>query len=313
MYKNPFDQFRSNWLVRNGLEMSAGNSKKRQGEPHQEVGEDDGHRKRKSGAATSVTVELDVLDCPVCLDPLRPPIFQCSVGHIICSTCRQKLINPKKCHYCSSKSDFNRCYGIEKIVESIQVPCSNAKYGCAEKTIYYEKEYHEKECPLAPCFCPEMGCSFAGSTQLLLEHFIADHNWRFTKVTYGWSFHVDVQEGVHVLSNEDGHLFLLNVVLEPFGCVVSAFCVQPQDTEPKFRCSLTFSFWKNDLFNSQSSEFELPSTTLSDGIPSDRFLFIVPKSYLEEDNKISVTVKKSLKSLISSVSTDGSAGTGIPS
>lgn len=235
------------------------------------------------------------------------------MGHIICSSCREKLINPKKCHYCSSKSDFNRCYGIEKIVESIQVPCSNTKYGCDEKTIYYEKEDHEKECQYAPCFCPETDCSFAGSTQLLLEHFIVDHQWRFTKVTYGWSFHADVQEGVQILSNEDGNLFLLNVVLEPFGCVVSAFCVQPRDSEPKFRCSMSFSFWKNDLFSSQSSEFELPSTTLSDGIPRDRFLFIVPKSYLEEDSKISVTVKKSLKSLITSVPTDGSTNSGIPS
>jgi hypothetical protein len=72
------------------------------------------------------------------------------------------------------------------------------------------------------------------------------------------------------------------------------------------------SFCKNDLFNTQSSEFQVPSTTLSDGIPRDCFMFIVPKSYLKEDSRISVTVKKGLNGLASSVPTGGSPDSGIP-
>uniref|UniRef100_A0A0A9H6B2 SIAH-type domain-containing protein n=1 Tax=Arundo donax TaxID=35708 RepID=A0A0A9H6B2_ARUDO len=169
-------------------------------------------------------------------------------------------------------------------------------------------------CPQMPCFCPETGCSFIGSTGMLLEHFIADHHWPSTNVKYGWCFNTDVQEGIHVLSGEDGHLFLLNVMAEPFGCVVSVFCVQPHDTEPKFRCAMSFSYWKNDLFNSQSSEFEVPSTTLTDGIPRNCILFIVPKFYLEKDSKICVTMKQSLKNLMPSVPTGGTTNLfGIPS
>ncbi|CAL4957871.1 unnamed protein product [Urochloa decumbens] len=257
-----------------------------------EAQQEESCRKRKDGAATSVTVELDVLDCPVCFEPLRPPIFQCAVGHLICSSCFGKLLNPKKCHHCCCTSGYNRCHGIEKIIGSIQVPCSNTRYGCSMKTNYYERGDHETTCPHAPCFCPDTGCSFSGSTGMLQEHFIDEHKWPSTKFRYGWCFYTNIKEGIHVISGEDGQLFLLNVASEPFGCVISVFCVQPHDTDPKFRCALSFSYWKNGSYHAQSSEFQMPSMTLSDGLPRDCFLFIVPKFYLDEDSKICVTMKK---------------------
>ena len=33
-------------------------------------------RRKAAAAATDVSMELDILDCPVCYNPLRPPIFQ---------------------------------------------------------------------------------------------------------------------------------------------------------------------------------------------------------------------------------------------
>jgi hypothetical protein len=33
-------------------------------------------RRKVAAAATDVTMDLDVLDCPVCFHPLRPPVFQ---------------------------------------------------------------------------------------------------------------------------------------------------------------------------------------------------------------------------------------------
>ncbi|CAO2180718.1 unnamed protein product [Urochloa humidicola] len=257
-----------------------------------EAQQEESCRKRKDGAATSVTVELEVLDCPVCFEPLRPPIFQCAVGHLICSSCFSKLPNPKKCHHCSRPRDYNRCHGIEKIIGSIQVPCSNTKYGCSMKTSYYEREDHETTCPHAPCFCPDTSCRFSGSTGMLQEHFIDEHKWPFTKFRYGWCFYTNIKEGVRVISGGDSRLFLLHVASEPFGCVISVLCVQPHDTDLKFRCALSFSYWKNGSYHAQSSEFQVPSMTLSDGLPRDCFLFIVPKFYLDQNSKICVTMKK---------------------
>lgn len=170
--------------------------------------------------------------------------------------------------------------------------CSNAKYGCSVKTSYYEREDHKTECHYAPCFCPDTGCSFSASTGMLQEHFTTEHHWPSTKCRYGWFFYADVKEGIHVISSEDEQLFLLSIASEPFGCVISVFCVQPHDTEPKFRCAVSFSFWKNNSYHTQSSEFQVPSTTLSDGLPRDRFLFILPRFYIEEGSRVCVTMKK---------------------
>ncbi|KAF8772172.1 hypothetical protein HU200_006011 [Digitaria exilis] len=182
--------------------------------------------------------------------------------------------------------------GLKKIIGSIRVPCSNRKYGCSMETSYYEREDHETTCPHAPCFCPDTSCSFSGSVGMLQEHFVAEHQWPSTKIRYDWCFYANIQEGVRVISGDDKHLFLLNVVSESFGCIISVFCVWPHDTDPRFRCAVSFSFWKDNLYHAQSSEFQVPITTLSDGLPRDCFLFIVPKFYPDKDSKISVTMKK---------------------
>lgn len=131
----------------------------------------------------NVNMEVDTLDCLICYEPLSPPIFQCSVGHFICSSCRHKQLD-KKCPSCSVKTSFKRCFGVEHIVQAVMVPCSNANYGCIEKVTYYQKEEHEKVCPNAPCFCPESSCGFAGSTTTLLDHLTMHHKYRPITLTY---------------------------------------------------------------------------------------------------------------------------------
>jgi len=54
------------------------------------------------------------LECPVCLEISRPPIYQCGEGHIICSTCKPLL---KTCCQCEARySDPPiRCRFAEKL------------------------------------------------------------------------------------------------------------------------------------------------------------------------------------------------------
>ncbi|TVU22133.1 hypothetical protein EJB05_31815 [Eragrostis curvula] len=264
--------------------MSNISTKKRKGEPQREMEEE---------GSSSVFFDLEVLNCPICFDPLAPPIYQCLVGHFTCSSCYKKLPAMKKCHHCSRISSiYHRCYGIEKVIESIQIPCSNTEYGCTVKTSYHQKEDHKGECPHAPCFCPETGCNIAGSTEMLMDHFTTEHHWPFTEFKYGRLFHAKIQDGVRVLSCEDGRLFLLNVSPEQSGSGISVYCVQPHDVEPKFRCDLQLNLRKERSGHSQTSDFLVPSTNLSDGIPRNHFQCIVPKSYLEKDSKIRLTVNK---------------------
>ncbi len=43
------------------------------------------------------------LECPVCMDISRPPIYQCEEGHIICSACKPLLTQCPHCgkNYCN--------------------------------------------------------------------------------------------------------------------------------------------------------------------------------------------------------------------
>ncbi|CAM0947040.1 unnamed protein product [Alopecurus aequalis] len=238
------------------------------------------HRKRRAESSgggggelmVSVgTIELGALDCTVCYHPLTHRVFQCAIGHAICSSCHDNLLNKDKCHVCSITGGYSRCIVVEQILESVRAPCSNTKYGCTVKTRYLERADHEKSCPRAPCFCPEAGCSFTGSTSMLWFHLTAYHNWPTTLFEYGCRFNLHILEEMHVLrSDGGGPLFLVkSTPVPPFGNAISILCVDPHAVagERKFRCLVGFHCdampWK------QHSTFHIRSTNLSNGLPTE--------------------------------------------
>uniref|UniRef100_A0ACD5VCL0 Uncharacterized protein n=1 Tax=Avena sativa TaxID=4498 RepID=A0ACD5VCL0_AVESA len=221
-------------------------------------------RRRVAG----VTIDLDVLDCPVCCHPLRPPVFQCTVGHIICSSCLEKLQDNGKCYLCSLRMVYSRCHMVEHIIESIKVACSNSNLGCTARMTYYQKEDHEKGCRHVPCFCPEDGCSFSGSTMMLLDHFSISHKWQSVKVTYNMRLAFCLQVGTSmVLVGDDGHLFLVQVVICSFDALLLVCCIQPHNTGSTFNCSLKLS--RHQPRYSQATKFLMRSTNLRDGMPGE--------------------------------------------
>lgn len=208
------------------------------------------------------------------------PFFpQCSVGHVVCSSCYANL--PDRCHSCST-TGYNRCYIMEHVVDSTKVPCLYDNLGCTKKITYYEKEDHVKVCPHGPCFCPETDCSFYGSTSMLHEHFTSAHMWHCIRLSYNKAFRFRVAQGSTVLEGEDGHLFLVNMVLEPVGGVISLLSIQPNVTVSNFKCKLAVSC--PEMSYSQVSQFQMTSTNLVDGLPKDRFLFVVPKVLLRDNS-----------------------------
>ena len=56
------------------------------------------------------------LECPVCMEISRPPIYQCEEGHIICATCKPILT---QCPSCSKvySNPVIRCRFAEKLSE----------------------------------------------------------------------------------------------------------------------------------------------------------------------------------------------------
>ncbi|CAM0879753.1 unnamed protein product [Alopecurus aequalis] len=243
-------------------------------------------RRKAAAAASDVTMDLDILDCPVCFHPLRPPVFKCTVGHTICSSCHDKL--PDKCHFCSLPTVYSRCHMVEHVIESIKVACSNGNHGCTARITYYQKEEHEKGCPHAPCFCPVAGCSFGGPTVMLMDHFSSKHESHPLKDPYNKVFRIRIHVGSTVLVGKDGRLFLFNMVLDPLGSVISVCCVQPHITGSKFKCRLSLSSTKPIC--SQDMEFLTRSSNLYDGLPKDCLPFLVPNMLLQGDGTSATAV-----------------------
>uniref|UniRef100_A0A0D3E845 RING-type domain-containing protein n=1 Tax=Brassica oleracea var. oleracea TaxID=109376 RepID=A0A0D3E845_BRAOL len=76
-------------------------------------------RQRTDDKIRSATLDLEVLDCPICTEPLIAPIFQCDNGHTVCSICCPKLRN--KCPFCALPIGDKRCRAMEKVFESISL------------------------------------------------------------------------------------------------------------------------------------------------------------------------------------------------
>lgn len=209
------------------------------------------------------------------------PFPQCSVGHFICSSCRPKLVR-NKCHLCSAETTFKRCLGMERLMESVMVLCSNANYGCTQKLTYYQKEEHEKACPSAPCFCPASSCSFAGAIDALLEHSASQHKWPCTTIKYSEDVELCLEPGLHFLRTKDREIFLLNVALEPFGHAISVVCIQPQAINSKFKCRMSYGSFLTDYYH--RSVYKIRTSSLSDGLPKG-YNLILPKDEIVDDGK----------------------------
>ncbi|CAN6342806.1 unnamed protein product [Urochloa humidicola] len=175
----------------------------------------------------SVRIDPDVLDCSICFEPLRPPLYQCQNGHVACFSCWSRLTN--KCHICSHEANFARNIALEKVVESVKSSCSYAKWGCSKLVSYLLRNAHEESCCYSPSMCPIPGCGYRGLTGWWSGHFLTNHNSDSLRFSYGHCFEVSLEISVPflVLLAEDDHLFLLlNKNVMPFGHALSLVCLR---------------------------------------------------------------------------------------
>ncbi|KAL0431373.1 UNVERIFIED_CONTAM: E3 ubiquitin-protein ligase SINA-like 10 [Sesamum radiatum] len=243
-----------------------------------------------ASAPVSVTLaDPDVLDCPICLEPLSQPVYQsdlisylnwfmgivyallvlenlglsfhhglvgvagigtvdakpsyeganggalkefkdivyCENGHIACASCCIKMRN--KCASCSWPIGYNRCRALEKVLESIRVPCRNTQHGCTESLNYSKKLDHEKICKYAPCSCPHPDCNYVGLPKCLYTHFATQHSRSSTQFGFNYGFPISLDNSqTHVFLQEktENMLFILNRSFEPLGSFVNVMCIQ---------------------------------------------------------------------------------------
>ncbi|EES17735.1 hypothetical protein SORBI_3009G047900 [Sorghum bicolor] len=278
-----------------------------------------------SSVIKNVTVEnSSAFDCSICYLPLKSPIFQCPVGHVVCSPCHDKLRQATNCHVCRVPipGGYFRCNAMEKVVDSIRVPCPHAAHGCAERMAYHDRDGHARTCAHKPCHCPGEGCGFSGSVQTtLLEHFAAVHGWPCSAGTAtGMSgFVVSLRKGFNVVvvtagaddcgttttTTEQQYTLVLNVEQAAPVCnTITAFCIHPSHTGTvtvRLSYYRWYRWWRLDSDcchrrqYAQSSQLDVVCTDLSNGMPgpSSCFPLLVPRWSSpggEDDEDIRVTV-----------------------
>ncbi|CAN6441906.1 unnamed protein product [Victoria cruziana] len=186
----------------------------------------------------SVSIDPDLLDCPICMEPLTPPIYQCWNGHIACSSCCLKLKG--KCHTCAGFIGLRRCLAMEKVVESITIKCCYARFGCLKSIGYADKVKHEDYCIYAPYICPILNCTFVGTSEQISFHFMSVHSVssRCFRYNHRFTFTMDKTEEYLILHGDDGLLFLVNNRTAALGNAVTVALISPSCPKPDFAYDL---------------------------------------------------------------------------
>lgn len=64
--------------------------------------------------------------------------MQCANGHTLCHNCKEQVNH--RCPTCRVLLNFNiRCLALEKVAESLEMPCKFSKQGCHEVRTFYDK------------------------------------------------------------------------------------------------------------------------------------------------------------------------------
>lgn len=118
---------------------------------------------------------LNDLECPVCLEFMVPPIYQCETGHSVCSTCKSKINECPSCKRCYRDT---RNFHLEKITNRIKYYCKYRDYDCTFVASAQDIKQHEMECKFGPYSCPlhdHTACGWKGRLTDIMEHVRHSH------------------------------------------------------------------------------------------------------------------------------------------
>ncbi|KAL6531852.1 E3 ubiquitin-protein ligase siah2 [Orobanche minor] len=236
-----------------------------------------------------VVLYPNVLDCMICSNLLSPPVFQCEMGHVACSSCCCEL---KGICLCCMPIGINNncCRGLEKFIESISsISCKNAVSGCTKTVPYNNKRKHELSCPHATCFCPHPSCSFAGSFKSLYIHFGIKHTASTTRFTYDTTFSICIEiDRKHIFLQEQNEnvIFILNHEVQEHGRAFNIDCVGVGCYKSGFVYQMTAKSMETCLLLRSVPEIY---TTWSKDTPR-KYNLTVPSGFADYDGLLSLSV-----------------------
>ncbi|KAG7535229.1 Seven-in-absentia protein TRAF-like domain [Arabidopsis thaliana x Arabidopsis arenosa] len=253
--------------------------------PHIQLSkEKNSHRQKKQRMEKNETrsaklLDLDVLDCPICFEPLTIPTFQCDDGHLVCSFCFAKVNNKCPGPGCDLPIGNKRCFSMEKVLESAFVPCPNAEFGCTESFSYGKVSSHEKECNYSQCSCPNLECHYTGSYNIIYGHFMRSHLYNSTIYSSIWGYssvdlRININEKVFVLwESLQKLLFVVQCFKERHGVYVTVRRIAPSASELK-----KFSYCLSYSIDGHNVTYESPEVKrlleVNSQIPDESFMFV---------------------------------------
>ncbi|KAM7524259.1 hypothetical protein LguiA_014161 [Lonicera macranthoides] len=130
---------------------------------------------------------------------------------------------------------------IEKVLESIKVPCRYTKYGCKETVTYSKIHDHERMCIHSPCTCPLPGCVFTASSECVYRHVRLRHANSTTRFSFNTALVISLEMNekyVILQEKEEGIIFTLNHDVDRLGSVVNVNCIGPSSSKRGFSYDL---------------------------------------------------------------------------
>lgn len=118
---------------------------------------------------------LSEVECPVCLDYMLPPIYQCLQGHSICSTCKTAV---PTCPLCRTEIRNTQNFSLEKLTARMIYPCKYHKAGCLMTVKSSDIRKHEDSCEYGPYDCPLSeieNCAEKSTKNNIISHVETNH------------------------------------------------------------------------------------------------------------------------------------------
>ncbi|KAL3525505.1 hypothetical protein ACH5RR_013877 [Cinchona calisaya] len=242
----------------------------------------------RDGPISVTLTDPDVLDCPICLEPLSIPVFQCENGHVACTSCCSKIRN--KCPSCSWPIGYNRCRAIEKVLESVKVSCRNLMYGCTCIVKYCHKLEHDHRCIFTPCSCPLLNCNFVGSCWHMGSHFNYSHPTSVNTFLFDKLFSVSLEKSQKftiLRESNETIIFILNHFSESRGSAINIVCLAPPGSGSRFSYELKAIDGDTSIQLLSSVE---SITKWVDCPPARKFL-LVPSYYTSSCGRLKLNVR----------------------
>ncbi|XP_041976422.1 E3 ubiquitin-protein ligase siah-1-like [Aricia agestis] len=207
---------------------------------------------------------LRLLECPVCMEWMEPPMSQCRRGHLVCGGCRARLA---ACPVCRTAFSSVRNRAMEAVAELLRYPC---RHGCGREARLRRRSAHEASCGARRYRCPVPACAERAPFPLaeLHYHFQARH-LPILKVgrRHRFSMRVSAQQHDTWLVAAARELFHLRVDVDvgSWGLVVYVAYIGPRCNAKNFTYEVTVTGQHNSrkLVYTRATHSDLESSTMN--------------------------------------------------